>query len=419
MPSRGSAARAAAVARLPLRVLCLDLSALPAWAQFAACCAGVMSCYLAYSVLQESVLSLARADGVHLGWFLTMTQFCVYSITMVLAQLLCGGHDNSQNNDKIDQIDRTTAGRGRSGPACLRGAFRRTAPLASYARLGLLSVGTIGLANQACEYLNMPVAQVLKSSKIIPVMLLGRLILGRTYSALHYVAVLLISTGLSVFIVADTQVQPVFSVLGLMLMCGSLVADALIGNYQERLFKTFPAMSTSENMMWTKLFGMLASAFVCVASGSFGPVFRWVVWAPHTHNVMVRMLAFGVVGVVGENFIMGLVKRFGAVATVTTTTVRKGFSLVLSFVLFPKPFNVGYVLGAGIMLCGVGMNVALKNEALAARVWAVCRGSRGEGSGGEGSGGGSGGREIELENGIYDDSRRAARRRTEFSNFIV
>ena len=389
---------------MPLRVLCLDLSFLPAWAQFAVCCAGVMGCYLTYSVLQESVLSIARDDDIHLGWFLTMTQFAVYSATMVVAQLVCGG-------------PQPLSQRGNSNRPCLHGAFRPTAPLSSYARLGLLSVGTIGLANQSCEYLNMPVAQVLKSSKIIPVMLLGRFILGRTYTALHYVAVLLISIGLSIFIVADTKVQPVFSVLGLVLMCGSLVADALIGNYQERLFKKFPTMSTSENMMWTKLFGMLASAFVCVVSGSFGQVFRWVVWETHKNNVMVRMLGFGIVGVFGENFIMGLVKRFGAVATVTTTTVRKGFSLVLSFVLFPKPFNVGYVLGAGIMLSGVGMNVALKNEALAARVWAVCRGSGGEGSALPP------GHEVELDQfereGSGNRDNISVRRRIEPTNFIV
>ena len=360
----------------PLRVLCLDLSALPAWAQFTVCCMGVMVCYLSYSVLQESVLSLARADKVHLGWFLTLTQFFVYSIIMVVAQLVLGGevHGSREGqggeimifNAKSLRVDpcrlRSKSGSYPSVFLLLKSRLHPRAPLWCYLRLGLLSVGTIGLANQACEYLNMPVAQVLKSGKVIPVMLLGRFILGRTYTTLHYVAVLLISTGLALFIIADTQVQPMFSMLGLVLMCGSLIADALIGNYQEHLFKSFPRISILENMMWTKIFGCVASLMVCVVLGSVGPVFRWVVWAPHERNVAIRMLGFGIVGVIGENFIMALVKQFGAVATVTTTTVRKGFSLMLSFVMFPKPFNIGYLLGALIMLGGVLMNVALKNE---------------------------------------------------------
>ena len=90
---------------------------------------------------------------------------------------------------------------------------------------------------------------------------------------------------------------------------------------------------------------------------------------------------------------------------------------MLSFVLFPKPFNVGYVLGAGIMLSGVGMNVALKNEALAARVWAVCRGSGGEGSALPP------GHEVELDQfereGSGNRDNISVRRRIEPTNFIV
>lgn len=316
-----------------------------------------MVCYLSYSVLQESVLSIARDDDVHLGWFLTVSQFFIYSVVMLLVRFF---HGSGVQQARINPAKRHKH---------FASTFEATAPLAKYARLGLLSVGTIGLANQACEYLNMPVAQVLKSSKVIPVMLMGRLILGRTYTAAHYFAVLLISVGLSVFIVADTHVQPKLSIVGLVLMLGSLVADALIGNFQEQLFKEHPSMSTSESMMWTKLFGFLGSSIVCLASGSFFQVFYWVVYRHHSRNILIRIVGFGIVGVVGENFIMALVKRFGAVATVTTTTVRKGFSLFLSFLLFPKPFNMGYVLGALIMLSGIIMNIALKNKEMTAKIW--------------------------------------------------
>ena len=75
------------------------------------------------------------------------------------------------------------------------------------------------------------------------------------------------------------------------------------------------------------------------------------------------------VGVVGENFIMVLVKQFGAVVTVTTTTVRKGLSLVLSFVLFPKVFRWGYLIGGMVMVVGIVLNVLVKNPK-AQQVWA-------------------------------------------------
>ena len=89
------------------------------------------------------------------------------------------------------------------------------------------------------------------------------------------------------------------------------------------------------------------------------------------------VLTSALVGVLGENFIMVLVKQFGAVVTVTTTTVRKGLSLVLSFVLFPKVFRWGYLVGGMVMVAGIVLNVLVKNPK-ARQAWATkcCAGGR-------------------------------------------
>jgi hypothetical protein len=48
---------------------------------------------------------------------------------------------------------------------------------------------------------------------------------------------------------------------------------------------------------------------------------------------------------------MNVVKRFGGVSAVLVATGRKGMTLVLSFLLFPKSFSWFYVMGA-IMVLG-------------------------------------------------------------------
>jgi len=44
------------------------------------------------------------------------------------------------------------------------------------------------------------------------------------------------------------------------------------------------------------------------------------------------------------------------------TSLRKGLSVVISFVLFSKPFNLQYLAGGLIVLLGIYLNVASKNR---------------------------------------------------------
>lgn len=45
------------------------------------------------------------------------------------------------------------------------------------------------------------------------------------------------STGLIFFTLADSKVQPNFNIYGVVIICSALVADAAIGNYQEKIMK--------------------------------------------------------------------------------------------------------------------------------------------------------------------------------------
>ena len=315
-----------------------------------------------YMVFQEAFMTKAKQESTSdlsgIGWFVTFIQFFIYSIFMALLRL----YETSVNDSPATVAD-TTATHHLTTPA----PPTLTPPVYKFAILGVLSVGTMGLSNVAAFHLSIPVLQVFKSAKILPVMLLGKCVLGKTYSHMHYLAVVLISAGLIIFVVTDATDRPTVNVAGLLLVCGSLASDALIGNWQEKLFTDYPTLSISESMLKSKFFGCLAALVVCVTTNNFvtSITFCWAYFS----TVSVWIISFAMVGVVGENFIMVLVKQFGAVVTVTTTTVRKGLSLVLSFVLFPKVFRWGYLIGGMVMVAGIVLNVLVKNPK-AKQVWA-------------------------------------------------
>jgi hypothetical protein len=64
----------------------------------------------------------------------------------------------------------------------------------------------------------------------------------------------------------------------------------------------------------------------------------------------------------GEFFVMALVKQFGALVAATVTSSRKLMSIMASFMLFPKPFTMIYIIGTVQVFFGIGLEVYLKNS---------------------------------------------------------
>ena len=141
----------------------------------------VFGCYSIYAVLQEIIFQ--RLPGFHFAFFVTFVQFLVYILL--------------------------------SGLQLWRNPEPRRAPLFDYVLVGALSVGTMGLSNQALIYLNFATQQVAKCCKLIPVMICGVLYLGKRYAALEWLAMCCLTGGLIVISLA-------------------LLADAFIGNVQEK-----------------------------------------------------------------------------------------------------------------------------------------------------------------------------------------
>ena len=116
-------------------------------------------------------------------------------------------------------------------------------------------------------------------------------------------------------------------------------------------------LSASETLLWVKGIG---SVYLLVGLSISSKLMEGVGYTKQNPFSLVPMLAFAVSGWAGENFVMRLVQRFGTVVTVTTTSVRKAFTIALSFLIYPKPFGWGYVIGFGLIGLGIFLGVSAK-----------------------------------------------------------
>lgn len=255
----------------------------------------------------------ARIEGFHYGgWvtFVTTAWFCV-----------CGGLELLLS----------------SGTFSRKGAWR------DYAVLAALTYSGMYLTNWALNYLNYSTRIVFKSSKVVPTMIVGTVLLGRRYSSAEYASAGLLVLGISMFCLGDVSVAPNFQARGVLLIVMALFADAATSNYEEkRFFRVADPVPQAEVIFCSNLLGSVVAMAVLASTGELQPALA------HSHayaSVVPLLSAAAVCGYLSVTFVLTLIKHYGATNTEIVKSLRKVLSVALSFTIYPKPINAKYALG--------------------------------------------------------------------------
>ncbi|CAF1151736.1 unnamed protein product [Adineta ricciae] len=294
--------------------------------RFIGLCFLVFLYYIGYAYLQELMFTLKGFDNT--AWFLTCYQFFVYGILSFVHLGFAG----------LDQ---------------------RRASYRSYILLALLTVTTMGLSNYAVVYLNYPTQVMFKCCKLIPVLIGGILIQRKTFNRYDVAAAFCMSTGLIFFTLADSKVQPRFNLYGVVIISLALIADAAIGNYQEKIMKEHH-VSNVEIVFYSFIFGFVFVLCGLLLTNNFFPSLEF--WNKHPGPTYGYGLIFSIVGYLGIDIVLTLIKEYGALICVTVTTCRKAITIILSFTLFSKPFVFDYLWSGLIVIVGIYLNVYSRNQ---------------------------------------------------------
>ncbi|XP_028171937.1 adenosine 3'-phospho 5'-phosphosulfate transporter 2 [Ostrinia furnacalis] len=303
-----------------INILCLDITPYSQLTQFLLCSAFVFICYLAYGYYLELIFSGAEVKPVSL--YITLVQFL---ITMFLSYV----------------------------ESLIRNPIKRKVPIRTYAILAALTLGTMSFSNLALSYLNYPTQLIFKSCKLIPVMIGSIIILGKRYGFLDYVAAIIMCIGLTMFTLADSDTSPNFDVVGVLVISLALLCDAIIGNVQEKAMKQFQA-SNNEVVFYSYA---IACIYLVVITGATGILSDGFVYcAENPVKMYTNILLLSVTGYLGLQAVLTLVRICGATVAVTVTTMRKALSIVISFLLFSKPFVFQYVWSGMLVALAIYLN---------------------------------------------------------------
>lgn len=298
----------------------ISLTHRPKWQQFLICSSGFFFGYLVNGVCEEYVYNRLKFSY---GWYFTFVQGFVY-----LALIYLQGFTTKQMVN----------------------------PWKTYVKLSAVLMGSHGLTKGSLAFLNYPAQIMFKSTKVLPVMIMGAFIPGlrRKYPIHEYISALLLVIGLILFTLADAQTSPNFSIFGVVMISGALVMDAFLGNLQEAIFTMNPDTTQTEMLFCSTVVGL---PFLVVPMVLTGELFRaWTSCAehPYVYGVLVfeAMATF-----VGQVSVLSLIAIFGAATTAMITTARKAVTLLLSYLIFTKPMTEQH--GSGLLLIAMGIVVKM------------------------------------------------------------
>lgn len=110
-----------------------------------------------------------------------------------------------------------------------------------------------------------------KSTKIIPVMIMGKFVSRKKYEYYEYVTALFISLGMAFFLYGTTESRPggtVTTSSGMILLMAYMISDSFTSNWQSALFSQFH-MSSLQMMCGVNFFSSLFTAVSLAQQGGF------------------------------------------------------------------------------------------------------------------------------------------------------
>ncbi|KAL8495383.1 hypothetical protein ACS0TY_019505 [Phlomoides rotata] len=264
----------------------ISLTERPRWQQFLICSAGFFFGYLVNGVCEEYVYNRLQFSY---GWYFTFVQGWVY----VLLIYLQGFTPKQMVN-----------------------------PWKSYWKLSAVLMGSNGLTKGSLAFLNYPAQIMFKSTKVLPVMIMGAFIPGlrRKYPLHDYISAVLLVVGLILFTLADAHTSPNFSVIGVVMVSGALIMDAFLGNLQEAIFTMNPETTQMEMLFCSTLVGM---PFLIPPMLFTGELFRaWNSCSQHLY--VYGVLVFEAMATfVGQVSVLSLIALFGAATTAMVRIYRQ------------------------------------------------------------------------------------------------
>ncbi|XP_075518375.1 UDP-galactose/UDP-glucose transporter 3 isoform X2 [Primulina tabacum] len=256
------------------------------------------------------------------------------------------------------------------------------APWWSYWSAGITNTIGPAMGIEALKYISYPAQEssilhgpspfslvLAKSSKMIPVMLMGTLVYGIRYTFPEYLCTLLVAGGVSCFALLKTSSKTIRKLarpnapLGYALCFLNLAFDGFTNATQDSITARYPKTSAWNIMLGMNLWGTIYNViFMFGLPNAMG--YDAIQFCKSHPEAAWDILLYCLCGAVGQNFIFLTISRFGSLTNTTITTTRKFVSIVVSSVLSGNPLSKKQWGSVAMVFSGLSYQIYLKSKKL-------------------------------------------------------
>lgn len=261
------------------------------------CFVGLMGSYLTWGLLQERIMtqSYVNSEGKHK--YFKDSQFLVFS-NRALAFGIAAVYLISKRQN------------------------RHRAPLYKYSYASLSNIMSTWFQYEALKFVNFPTQVLAKSCKIIPVMLMGKVVSRAKYEFYEYFSAILISLGMIFFLMGSATGaagSSITTITGVLFLSLYMTFDSFTSNWQGDLFKTY-SMTSMEMMCGVNLFSTLFTAASLSIQGGF---MESLEFATEHNKFIFDCVILSISSAIGQLFIFYTIATFGPVVFTIIMTVRQ------------------------------------------------------------------------------------------------
>ncbi|XP_012275577.1 adenosine 3'-phospho 5'-phosphosulfate transporter 1 [Orussus abietinus] len=299
------------------------------------CFLGLQFSYLTWGYLQEKVMTQEYTDAMGNKTHFQDSQFLVF-VNRILAFLMSGLYLLVQRQP------------------------RHTTPLYKYAFCSLSNIMSSWCQYEALKYVSFPTQVLAKASKIIPVMIMGRIVSRTTYEYYEYVTAVLISIGMTLFMLgsAEPKNEGTTTLSGLILLGGYLLLDSFTSTWQNALFTEY-GVTSIQMMCGVNMFSCLLTALSLFEQSSFSSAFTFMSKHP---SFVIDCLLISTCSAAGQLYIFYTISKFGPVTFVIIMTIRQGLSILLSCVIYQHQITVLGGFGVVLVFFSVFLRIYCSNR---------------------------------------------------------
>jgi UDP-galactose transporter B1 len=227
------------------------------------------------------------------------------------------------------------------------------------------------LGYASLKYINYPFMVLTKSSKPVPIMIVGGVFFGQKYPWFKYVSVAMLCLGISTLTLAQSSSKGqssesagsfglLYSLYGVVLILLNLAMDGYTNNEQDRLYKEMPLSATQmmkQTNYWQCIFQAVLLAVGVVVLGRNSQLIRASVMVYNQPPLLFDIAMFCTCATVGQLLIFRLIKEYGSLVWVTISVTRQLFTILLSVMLFGHRVNLIQWLGVVLVFSGLGTDI--------------------------------------------------------------